>query len=91
MAHKVLLRVRVPATQHEHEFRVCADLTVGQATELIGTLLRERERGQLIVNGSEELMLLDGLKRGHLLDPQVSIQSLMWADLLVDGSMVALV
>lgn len=91
MREKVMVRVRLPATQRTYEFRVPFDLNVRSSAELMARLLSTREGVRFIPDVSAHLMLLDGKDAGALLEGNRSIRGLVLEGVLVNGSELALV
>lgn len=90
-AEDVCAYVLVAATQRTYEFSIALDLTVAQAAELMGRMVAAREGPRYRVDGSCDLMLVDGPTPGRLLVPQARIRSLVRGGELVDGQTLALV
>lgn len=91
MRDKVLLRVRLPATQSAYEFLVPYDVYVCQAARLIAEVLGRRNAGLYEASDDAALMMLETDDAGKLIDGDETIRSLVVAQVLVDGSAVALV
>ncbi|MBO7674037.1 MAG: hypothetical protein J6S63_03400 [Atopobiaceae bacterium] len=91
MKDKVLLRVRLAATQGIYEFRVPFDMRVRQATRLMERMLENRVGPLYEATGRARLMYADGARAGDLLDSSASIRTLVAHDELMDGCDLALV
>lgn len=84
MKNKILLNVKLPATQTTYDFWVPADMTLHDATELIGGLLEAREGDRFSVSESTALMAQES---GDLLDHNQTLESLGF----VNGTQLVLV
>lgn len=88
---KVLLSVRIAATQDSWEFRVPLDLTVEQGARLVSQLVAQRVPALYEASPDVDLMLLAGQGAGGQLNPNETFAALVGQGVLVDGSPVALV
>lgn len=91
MSDKVLLRVRLAATQKTYEFMVPLSMNVSVATQLIEKLLAERESPLFRAAQEARLMHAEGEHAGRMLDSSACLGDLMRGSLVVDGSLLALV
>lgn len=73
MKNKILLNVTLPATQGVYDFWVPADMTLHDATQLIGGLLETREESLFSVTETTTLMAQES---GDLLDHNQTLESL---------------
>ncbi|MGI6216409.1 MAG: hypothetical protein ACOYIK_02235 [Coriobacteriales bacterium] len=88
MKDKVLLKVKLPATQRSYEFRLPFDLTVDEGAGLVSSILATRESTYFEDCGGADFMLLTS---GDELNPNETFRALVEQGVLVDGSSVALV
>lgn len=84
MNNKILLNVKLPATQNVYDFWVPADMTLHDATELIGGLLEAREGDRFSASETTALM---SQETGDLLDHNQTLEMLGF----VDGTQLVLV
>lgn len=91
MVDKVLLLVRLPATQRTFELRVSADLTVRQAAGMIARLVATRERERYLAGDDVGLMPLEGEHAGELLDADARVRDFVHEGVIRDGALLALV
>lgn len=93
MKDKVLLNVLLPATGRRYEFRVPYDMTVEDAARMISELLASREREVYEANPQADLAIIDPASNvaGDMLSPCDLIRVLVENDVLVDGTLVAVV
>lgn len=92
MKGKILLSVKLPATQGEYEFRVPLDSTEDEGAQLMAQVLSQREAAFYEYTGGVDLMVLaQGEGAGGQLNPNETFRALVEQGVLVDGSPVALV
>lgn len=93
MKDKVLLNVLLPATGRRYEFRVPYDMTVEDAARMISELLASREREVYEANPQADLAIIDPASNaaGDMLSPCDLIRALVENDVLVDGTLAAVV
>lgn len=84
MKSKILLNVMLPTTQEVHDFWVPRDMTVHDATQLIGSVLESREGDRFSVSETTSLIAQD---TGDLLDHNLTLEALGF----VDGTQLVLV
>lgn len=84
MQNKILLNVMLPATQIVYDFWVPVDMTIHDATQLIGGLLESREGDRFSVSETTALMARE---TGDLLDHNQTLKALGF----VDGMQLVLV
>lgn len=73
MKNKILLSVKLPATRDVYDFWVPADMTLHDATVLIGELLEAREGDRFSASETTALMAQES---GDLLDHNLTLESL---------------
>ena len=88
---KLLIQIRLPATQGEYQFRVPYDLTVEEASRLMARILAARESAQYEATDDVDLMHLEGEGMGEILNPKETFRSLLLSEQLVEGSRLMLV
>ncbi|MBR3157758.1 MAG: hypothetical protein IKF14_01520 [Atopobiaceae bacterium] len=88
---KLLIQIKLPATQEEYEFRVPYDLTVEEGSRLAARILAARESAQYEATDDVDLMHLEGVGMGEILNPKETFRSLLLSERLVEGSRLMLV
>lgn len=92
MRGKILLSIKLPATQKSYEFRAPLDLTVEQTARLASTILSQREPARYSASDEVDLMLCgNGAGAGGQLNPNETLRALAEQGVLVNGSPLALV
>lgn len=91
MVEKVLVVIKLPATQMEYEFQLPLDMTVEDCAIIVGRMLMARESALYRVIDGVDLMYLDGSRAGEIVNPKDYIRNLVLDDVLVNGSRLMVV
>ena len=91
MKNKVLLDVKLPATQRSYEFRVPLDMTVEEGARLMSRILATRDQVRYEASDDVDLMLLSGEGTGALLNPKETFKYYVGHGQMTDGTPVCLV
>lgn len=90
MKDKILLKVLLPANQQTYEFRVPFDLSVAQGAQLMARIVAAQDAARYCAPQECSLMFCEGPSSGELLEEGVVFGFLAASNLLVDGTLLAL-
>ncbi|MDO4536950.1 MAG: hypothetical protein Q4B54_02230 [Coriobacteriales bacterium] len=91
MRDKLCVRVRLAALGKDFEFRIPYSLRVGEVARLMAHILALREEPLFEEPPGVRLMLLEGEHAGELLDNESLVEAYVAQDVLLAGTVLALV